>query len=473
MSNEHELDFAIAQLPAEMVDLGGVATLDKIATAFATANAIAEASHTGNSTNDDILISLFRFVKQLPEDQQITLRFMFLRDVYRILKAEKMIDRASFEKTIKTGMIIRCQSLQAAVGNGGDQSNRSLSSKLAWTALNIRHVAVTYMIALIPNARAAALNGLNGQPAAPPEPDINRIEVIQYLRNLTAWFLKLTDHLVSMLFVLNRDLDVTQKFDANALRLRIAAMNDPSLAVLCCHYTRLLIRHTGQVLRMKLAPYTNKAAWVQPPSPTAAHWVSFSRVLKATVIAPPVLETILSEFEDRILRVYSANGLAEAQRQEIELEILVRGEVPEIMLDATGPVAWLIGTAVERLRGGTVAIGGVQTPVSDRAEANLAFADWNVLGLGDDKSSRHWRRTVLYDGVQKRVLGERASALDVGAGSNTLRVRSCTRCGTSMEDVVHGSAKGARNHPVFGNMRLCICNGHWVTEDPLQLKIRD
>lgn len=471
MGREHELEIATMQLPAEMIDLGGVATLDKIAMAFAVSNAVAEASTMGNSTNDDLIMAFFRFIVQLPGDQQNSVRTMVIRETYRILGvAEKVIDMGQFERTVKAGLIIRCLSIQAALGNYGDRLNRTLASKLAMTALNVRHICVAYLLALIPSTRPAAANGPTNPPASSPEPDINRTDVLQYLTNLTAWYLKLTDYIMSDLFALNRALDVANGFDADALRLRVAASNSPALALLCNQFTRALFRHTGLLLRSKLAPITGKAAWVQPPSPTAQHWAAFSRACKSPSIPPPILESILAELDKRVHRVYSEAGVSESDRQELELDLLVRGELPDVLLGDNGPVAWLLSSAVERLRSGTVIVGGQGTQVAERAEADLAFGNWAILGLKDDFESRKWRRLVLYDGMQKRQLGRRGPTLKVGNGPNDLRVRTCTRCGMSMEDFIPGRGKEPRTHPVFNSMRLCICNAHFVTERPEDLR---
>ncbi len=135
-------------------------------------NAVAEAPFTGNSTNDDIVMTMSQFMGQLTEEQKVSLHNTFMRDMYRVLGLEdKLIDMRQFEKTIRTGMITRCWSMQSALGNYGDKYKRTMPSKLAWVALNLRHIATAYMMAFNANRPP---NGAVAPSAAPPEPDINR-----------------------------------------------------------------------------------------------------------------------------------------------------------------------------------------------------------------------------------------------------------------------------------------------------------
>ena len=68
---------------------------------------------------------------------------MFLKETFKILgPIDKLVDMTQFERTVKSGLIIRCLSIQAALGNRGNRLNRDLPSKLAILALNLRHIWV-------------------------------------------------------------------------------------------------------------------------------------------------------------------------------------------------------------------------------------------------------------------------------------------------------------------------------------------
>lgn len=84
--------------------------------------------------------------------------------------------------------------------------------------------------------------------------------------------------------------------------------------------------------------------------------------------------------------------------------------------------------------------------------AKLFFADFELLGLQDDKSSLAARRAKgVYVDIFKRT------ELRSGRGEN--RWRRCTRCTAVMEDVF-GSRPGFTF--VLAQQRKCSCSGYWA-----------
>ena len=134
--------------------------------------------------------------------------------------------------------------------------------------------------------------------------------------------------------------------------------------------------------------------------------------------------------------------------------MLVCGEVPEVL--------WGV---VERV----VEKGGLLERVGERegvSEGELYFAGFEELGLDEDRRTREWwaRRTV--DEVRKIVLregpiGESAmgTAEEARGGKGPLRLRSCSRCGAVMEDLV--PVRGASAW-MMNLQRTCFCGGFWM-----------
>jgi len=86
------------------------------------------------------------------------------------------------------------------------------------------------------------------------------------------------------------------------------------------------------------------------------------------------------------------------------------------------------------------------------AEAQLAFKDWSSLGILDDARSKRWRRNVVFDVLSKKEL------LASRAHGRGLKIRRCTRCGCTMEDLIP-----PRDRPMRWNYtmsRTCLCGGH-------------
>ena len=130
--------------------------------------------------------------------------------------------------------------------------------------------------------------------------------------------------------------------------------------------------------------------------------------------------------------------------------MLVSGEIPEVL--------WGV---VERV----VGKGGLLERMVERegvSEGELFFGSFEELGLQEDRRTRDWwaRRTV--DEVRKIVLRERppdAGEVGPSGGKATLRLRTCSRCGANMEDLmpVRGMSGWMMNL-----QRTCFCGGFWM-----------
>lgn len=129
--------------------------------------------------------------------------------------------------------------------------------------------------------------------------------------------------------------------------------------------------------------------------------------------------------------------------------MLVTGTVPAVL---EGVVRHVVVGVVEKLRAAATGEGGVD-------EGELYFRDFGALGLGmGGKEGK--RRGRVVDGVRKVVLSEGEGP--GGRGDREvggLKLRSCARCGTVMEDLL--PVKGAS--PWMMNLqRTCFCGGFWM-----------
>lgn len=207
-------------------------------------------------------------------------------------------------------------------------------------------------------------------------------------------------------------------------------------------------------------------AW--PPSPTASSWDGFRKIVLSPCVPPPTVDILLNELDERCKKDFADAGTTDGQRQECELDLMVRGVVPDVLMPVVG---WLLTQGVEKLRGNVQQSQQHQqhqqssTPLPSSAEADLAFSDWSVLGLTEDLRSRRWHRDTIYDGVQKKELGQRATAR-ARMRDGSLRIRSCTRCGTHMEDQMLPKSKDTKIPNIFALFRACFCGAHFVTIRP-------
>ena len=103
----------------------------------------------GNSTNDDLIMILYHFLLQLPKDQRRQVEQQCLRDSYKALQAVAVLVDAVIDKIIRFPPLVRCLSLQAALGYHGEKRGRSLGSKVASILMNMRFIAVSFGFALM------------------------------------------------------------------------------------------------------------------------------------------------------------------------------------------------------------------------------------------------------------------------------------------------------------------------------------
>ena len=126
----------------------------------------------GNSTNDDLIMVLYRFLQQLPNDHRRQIEQQCLKDSYKALHAIGLLVDATPDKIIRFPPFARCLSLQAALGYHGEKKNRSLGSKVATVVMNLRFIAVSFGFALMakpnPNVPGGAELDINRPGAYSP-----------------------------------------------------------------------------------------------------------------------------------------------------------------------------------------------------------------------------------------------------------------------------------------------------------------
>ena len=197
--------------------------------------------------------------------------------------------------------------------------------------------------------------------------------------------------------------------------------------------SRSLLHYNVNALR-RLAPLTG-SPMARTPSPLAPYYANLASTFSKCIATPPDVDGMLTEL-DRLLKATYAD-LSEADKQQLELRILVDGEIPEIVMPA---LQQFLNGVVESTR----------RKLSEK-EADFAFKDFNILCIGEDSKSRRWRRQTIFDGVRKIDLGKKK-----------IRTRTCLRCGTVMEDVL--PTRGMKAYWMYNLIRCCICGGHWITD---------
>jgi hypothetical protein len=128
--------------------------IEKITASFVLQHTVSELSVSmGNNPTDDLLMTMWYFEQQIPEEQQLRMQQRFMRDLYTTLQiADKCADN-SVDKLIKFPLLGRALSMQAALGYQGEHNIRpgwSLTSKTAFTFQSLRLIALSLSFAFTP-----------------------------------------------------------------------------------------------------------------------------------------------------------------------------------------------------------------------------------------------------------------------------------------------------------------------------------
>ncbi|MCJ1321765.1 mediator complex subunit [Xylographa vitiligo] len=446
LGHEHQPRMGNVQPVIRDIDIQDNIFTEKTTAAFVLHNAMAGFN---NNNNDDLLLTMQDYMTHLPNDESLAQRNKmerdFLRDLYRTLSVnlDQSTDPQS-DKLLRYPMLQRCLSLQAALGNRSEKEPRSVISKVAWVMMNLRMIALTFAFAFAKSGNAPEGSS-----------ELSKPEIMHAMIGLARWSMTLTDYIVDQLFELNRYIDPDQGFQMNVIRERTRTTRSPALLLLLTSTARTFLRYNCRGLRGLSTLSSTHLDQQHPHSHPSALLPSshaLSEIFSNAYLPPRALESLFLETDSLVKHAYAAAQptISEQRQQALEREMLVSGEVPEVL--------WGV---VERV----VGKGGLLERVGERegvSEGELFFGEFEELGLDEDRRTREWwaRRTV--DEVRKIVLSERpADGVETGPsdGKGMLRLRTCSRCGAVMEDLL--PVRGASGW-MMNLQRTCFCGGFWM-----------
>lgn len=160
-------------------------------------------------------------------------------------------------------------------------------------------------------------------------------------------------------------------------------------------------------------------------------WRQLITLLSKPPAALHQFEKIFADVENAIRQVYDNERLSDAERRDIEREMLISGCI--------APRLW---PAVKVLFTTTLDV-----VMKENNLADLFFHDISWLGLSDDPESDRWREKHRLDVIRKIELPMHA------------RIRRCTRCCSVMEDIP--PPRGAAGW-LINMWRSCICGNWWM-----------
>ena len=142
-------------------------------------------------------------------------------------------------------------------------------------------------------------------------------------------------------------------------------------------------------------------------------------------------EHIILDVDREVSLAYTNAHTTDEGRQVTERDMLVSGEIPEILMSV---VKYLFTKIVQRTK-------------LEINMAELALADVSPLGLSDDRRSDAWRRVDAMDAHRKVKLPQ------------GVQLRRCIRCCALMEDLLPYRGSSAW---LNGMAKVCFCGSLWI-----------
>ena len=167
----------------------------------------------------------------------------------------------------------------------------------------------------------------------------------------------------------------------------------------------------------------------QSQTPLGLAYQELGAVFQKSLVSVSQLEPLLSQLENSIKSAYQASGISETERSNVEKNMLVKAEIPDILFE---PVKDLLTKTAASLK-------------EEVDVAELYFANVASLGLTNDNTSKRWRKKHPLDAMRKIEL-------------KGVQTRRCTRCGAVMEDLLPTRMVSM----MVSQMKHCFCGSWWM-----------
>lgn len=380
--------------------------------------------------NEDIVAALQAFLNQYLHGQAHaahtttlfnpdTFKSHFMSELYRTIgvRVDYSIEPQMQQLLMSNqGLILqRCLSFQAALGYAEGSHRPSLSANLAWAILNIRSICLVFFGAI---SRKQGVESELGKP-----------DTIHVLVGLVSWLMTLIGYIVDELFVLGDffedHTDEAGNISLDDLNARIHEANSPALFLLFVSSSRNFLKFSCNPLKVFIHNCKNQ----QSQTPLRLAYQELGAVFQKSLVSVPQFERLLSQLDDSIKSVYQSSGISETERSNVEKNMLVKAEIPEILFET-----------VKELLTKTAASLKEEVEVAD-----LYFANVASLGLTNDNTGKRWRKEHPLDAMRKIEL-------------KGVQTRRCTRCGAVMEDLLPTRTANV----MVTQLKHCFCGSWWM-----------
>ncbi|GAM82301.1 hypothetical protein ANO11243_002800 [Dothideomycetidae sp. 11243] len=365
-------------------------------------------------------------------------RRFFMRQIYKIL--QRPVDFTSEDnrkfatRALRDAITTKTFSLQLHLGYRDRPGQFDQAGKLAYIALNLKSIAtcLAQTVSTKETVRADSIISLRHCIRWVADliilvlDDLYKIHQWRQTRGATFVLSDLNDYIRESVVDDCSEFTLTQPGE----------MNSASLMILLCATPRSLLRMMLELIKA----YFGKAIQCLPQNGAQRaliqETIGYSKMLPFKL---PIIDALILEVENSIRMSYKMADANTQQRIDAELTMLVDGEVP-----------LCLSLAAEQVT------GNLTSKLQDSFEmSKIIFVNTDWLGLRDSDTEDGPTQRRKYDVIRKTPITE------------GMKVRSCRRCGSVVEDAYVGMGERERMAvpPWLAQaQRFCICLGYWMLE---------
>ena len=384
---------------------------------------------------------------------------------------------------------------------------RSVSSKISWMILNIKYI--TQILTTI-----ARMHGqIDKNPLRP--------EIVPQFVGICRWIMHFMTYMIDELFALGFALkEATNPPSSSTTTTTTTTITDPPppsnpLTLPLLNTTLTTLNKPALILLLSSFPRMMMKLWAQPlawvirtafqystsaPSPEVRRiYAPLHHALSELPFDWRLFEGLVSEAQQLVRQTYKRGNLSEAQRNEVERELIL-GRVPDVLFPAARRLVGetLFGDPLASLNAPGGGEGSGRELVEKIDLARVLFFDTTWLGLTASRKAVKWFDAHVVDVCQKSVIrgkgatdtpvshsvtasssagrnrsdsigtndgiGGRDGIAAGGGDPRKRKLRKCVRCGAYMDDVMQGMPGYAHHHVswLMGVAKHCVCGNSWM-----------
>ena len=353
----------------------------------------------------------------LPSDLSQDMRVLFVEHAIRFMckfTDVSMVDSQKQQRLVLAEpLLTRAMSAQLVLGTKPGTHERTFAGQFAYCFLNLKLLTLAMASALTREASTAS-----------------RSDLVPSLVGHIKWGMDFILYIIESIADMKRSIKSSIPMK-EACEHFVASDGNPALHLLLCSFPRTLLR----MQIFSLPQYIKLVQACIPRARTQEEKQKLSEVYERAKRIPVgfgIFPEFIAQLDNAVRTAYTEAGTSGARRQEIELEMMTEGTLPDELMPA---VQTLLDTTLPKALEG-----------ADTGELHFLKSAWLGIERAVPAGSRE-----RYDAIRKTQL------------TPGMKLRICRRCGAEMEDIPQEQLRQLPGWLQHGQ-RQCYCQNYWWLE---------